>query len=268
MVNHIKEKNMKKKWLVAMVPVLALLLALPVLTGCQGSPVSSGDIAAVQVSQQPEGFWVSGTGEVTVTPDLATVILSIQSQEDTVAAARTVAAEGMSKLMASLADSGIADKDIQSSGFNISQRTRWNDYTSTQTVIGYQVTNTVTVKIRNVDNVGDVIDAVVQAGGDLVRISDLTFSVEDPSVYYEEARQKAIADAKDKAEQYAALLGVTLGEPTYVAEGSMTSNIYSSYSSYSLPAPTIVEYSLAGTSFSSGENTVTLNVTVAYDIKR
>jgi len=63
-------------------------------------------------------------------------------------------------------------------------------------ITGYQVTNMVVAKIRDIEKVGTIIDAVVKAGGDLVRIDSIDFSVDDPSVYYEEAREKAMADAK------------------------------------------------------------------------
>jgi len=255
---------MKKIWIILIFPTLLILLLVPFLTGC--SETAQG--AKTQVSQQPEGFWVSGTGEVTVTPNLATISLGIQSMEKNVADAQTKAADGMSKLMQALEDSQIDSGDIQTGQFSIDQRTRWNDYNQNYTIIGYEVTNTVTVKVRDINKVGDIIDTAVQAGGDLIRINNLYFSVEEPSVYYKEAREKAIANARDKAEQYARLLGATLGKPTYVVEGTQSSNIYGNYygGNYSFPTASVA-YSLAeSTSISPGENKITLNVTVSYEL--
>ena len=70
------------------------------------------------------------------------------------------------------------------------------------------------------EGAGSIIDIVVAAGEDLVRIDNISFSIDDPSVYQEEARQKAIADAKAKAENMARLSGVTLGRPTYISESA------------------------------------------------
>ena len=139
---------MNKKWLLLIILGLALILAVPALTGCS-SPGAAQDTQPVQISQQPQGIWVSGTGEVTVTPDIATLMLGIVAQEATVAESQAKASEAMTKVMQALTDSGIAQKDIQTGSFNINQRTRWDDQKQIDTVIGYQVTNMVTIKIRD-----------------------------------------------------------------------------------------------------------------------
>jgi len=244
---------------------LVLILSVLILTGCSGT--TQGAANQVQVSRQPEGFWVSGTGKITVAPDLATISLGIQSMEKNVADARTKAAEGMDKLVQSLKDSGIADKDIQTGYFNIDQKTQHNNYDQTYTIIGYEVTNYVTVKVRKIDSVGDIIDSAVQTGGDLVRINNLYFSVEEPSEYYKVVREKAVADAQAKAEQYAKLMNARLGNPTYVVEGTLASNTYDRYPNYYSMGLDIVESTLSsGTSISTGENTITMNITVSYEL--
>jgi uncharacterized protein len=253
----------KKRLLIT--PVLLSILLVLILTGCGSTAQEAAN--EVQVGQQPQGFWVSGTGKITVTPDLATISLGIQSMEKNVADARTKAADGMDNLMQSLKDSGIAEKDVQTGYFNIDQKTQYNNYSQTYTILGYEVTNYVTVKVRNIDSVGDVIDAAVQAGGDLVRINNLYFSVEDPSKYYTEVREKAVADAADKAEQYAKLMNAGLGNPTFVTEGTLASDSYDRYQGYYSMGLDIVESTLSsGTSIRTGENTITLNVTVSYKL--
>lgn len=258
---------MKKKWLSMIILGLVLILVLPALAGCS-SPADAQDTPAqppVQVSQQPQGIWVSGTGKVSVTPDMATLNLGVMAQEATVAQAQSEASGAMTKVMKALTDAGVAQKDIQTGYFSISQQTSWDNQTKTETITGYQVTNIVTVKIRDTTKVGSIIDSVVQAGGDFIRINSINFSVEDPTQYYQEAREKAMTDAQNKAEQLAKLAGVTLGKPTYVVEESQTSPIYSrSYSndSVAVPAPTIA----VAPPISAGETEVTLNVQVAYSI--
>jgi uncharacterized protein len=258
------EDTMNKKWLLVVVLGLMLILAVPALTGCT-TPVSAQDTASkIQVSQEPQGIWVTGNGEVTVVPDIATLVLGIVSQEATVADSQARASEAMTKVMQAMTDSGIAKKDIQTGYFSINQRTRWDDQKQTETVTGYAVSNMVTVKIRDTDKVGKIIDSVVQAGGNLIRVNNISFSVENPSSYYQQAREKAMTDAKSKAEQLAKLAGVTLGKPTYVAEGA-SSPVYSSYrgAGMAIPAPVVVS---AAPSISAGETKIILNIQVAYDI--
>ncbi len=252
---------MKRNRLVLIELGLALILAVPLLSGCS-VPTAAQTASPVQVSQQPQGIWVSGTGEVAVTPDNAILRLGIVSQEATVAVAQSKASDAMTKVMKALTDSGIAQKDIQTGSFNISQRTRYDQTTQMDIVVGYQVSNMVTVKIRETGKVGTIIDSVVQAGGDLIRVSGISFSVEDPTNYYQQAREKAMTDAKNKAEQLAKLAGLTLGKPTYVAEGAQSSASYSSsMGGMAIPAPTIV---MSVPPISTGETKITLNVQVAF----
>ncbi len=260
---------MNKKWLSLITLGLVLILAISGLTGCNGSTAAQGT-PQVQVSQQPQGIWISGSGEVAVTPDIATLRLGIVAQEATVADAQSKAADAMNKVMKALTDGGIPQKDIQTGSFSISQRTRWDDQKQMDTVIGYQVTNMVTAKIRILPQesytldykAGRIIEAVVGAGGNLTRVSGINFSVEDPTKYYQQAREKAMADAKNKAEQLARLAGVTVGKPTYVAEGASSSVVYDSYKSAGMAVPAPMPVSVPP--ISTGETKITLNVQVAY----
>ena len=119
----------------------------------------------------------------------------------------------------------------------------------------------VTAKIRDIDKAGSIIDAVAEVGGDLTRIDSIGFSVDDPSAYYEEAREKAMADAKAKARQLAELADVTLGKPTYISEGI-------SYPIYPRGVA-VMEGALAPvpeTPISPGEMEISLSLQVAYAI--
>jgi uncharacterized protein YggE len=255
---------MKRNLLLAggmVVIVLALVLSLVGFSACTAGPTTIG---AVDVNSQQEGIWVSGEGKITVTPDLATLYLGVEAKADTVAEAQSQAQEAMDNIMTALTDNGVDEDDIQTQYFNIDQDTRWDSDKNEEIVTGYEVTNTVEVKIRDIDNVGAIIDAVAEAGGDLTRINYLTFSVEDPSEYYEEIRAEAMADAKDKAEQLADLAGIELGKPTYIYEGSTsTPVIYRDMGG--IVAPVAIEE--ASTSISAGELEVTLTVQVAYAIE-
>ncbi|MEA3442029.1 MAG: SIMPL domain-containing protein [Chloroflexota bacterium] len=257
---------MKRKWLLAI--GLTLVLATVGLCGC--SPGGASQIGLpkglqVNLETQQQGIWVTGKGEVSVTPDIATLRLGVESRKATVAEAQAEASEAMDKVMASLKDSGVDEKDIQTRYFSIRQRTKWDRETDEEIVIGYQVTNTVSAKIRDIDKVGTIIDAAAEAGGDLVRIQGISFSVEKPSTYYAELREKAMADAEAKAKQLADLAGVTLGKATYVSEGIQaprTWDMYDMYVGSMAPTPTPT----APPPISPGETKISLTLQVAYAI--
>jgi len=246
---------MKKHWLVAV--SLVLMLAVVGFSGCSAGPTTIG---TVDINSQQTGIWVNGEGKVTVTPDIATLSLGIEAQAATVAEAQAQAAVAMAAVRTALTENGVADKDIQTQYFNIYQVTRWDDNKNEEIVIGYRVTNMVTAKIRDIEQAGPVIDAVAAAGGDYTRINNISFSVDDPTPYYADARQKAMADAKAKAEQLADLAGVNLGKPTYISEGTVSPPVvYRDAGMEAMaPAPT--------TPISPGEIDLSLTVQVAYAI--
>ena len=202
----------KKDWLLAI--SLVLVLAIIGLAGCSPGNTVLGEIEGLNINNQQEGVWVSGRGEVMAVPDIATLRLGVEVQAASVAAAQSQATEAMDEVMAALTDNGVAEKDIQTQYFSIRQVTKWDKEKEEEIVVGYRVTNKVTAKIRDIDKAGAIIDAVAEAGGDLTRIDSIGFSVDDPSAYYEEAREKAMADAKAKAEQLAELADAKLGKAT------------------------------------------------------
>jgi len=256
---------MKEKWLFTI--GLVLLLIVAGLTSCSAGPVVRGELPSslqVSLNGQPQGIWVTGQGKVATIPDIATLRLGIAAQADSVAEAQSQAVEAMNKVMVALADSGVAEKDIQTQYFSIQQVTRWDRVKEEEVVVGYRVTNMVTAKIREIDKTGSIIDAVAEVGGDLTRMDSISFSVDEPSAYHEEARQKAMADARAKAEQMAKLAGVTLGKPTYISESIQVPPPIYPRAMYeagaSVPA-------LAPTPISPGEMEISLTVQIAYAIQ-
>jgi len=254
---------MKKIWLVAI--GVALLLAVVGVSGCgPGGTTLSGGTIKLQGSldNQQQGIWVNGEGKVTAVPDVAILSLGIEAQGASVAEAKAQAAEAMEQVMTALAGEGVAEKDIQTRYYNIQRVTRWDNDKEQEVVIGYRVTNTVTAKIREIEKAGAVIDAVAAAGGDLTRIDSIGFTIDDPSGYYEEARQIAVADAEAKAKQLADVAGVELGKPTYISESSYVPGpIYRQDMVEKAAGAPAVE-----TPISPGEMEITLNVQLAYAI--
>jgi len=252
---------MNRKWIWA----LSFVLVIPVLllSGCGcGGPVSTG---SVLMSSQQTGIWVSGEGEVTAIPDVANVRLGVEAKEPTVEEAQAVAATAMSAVREVLQDNGVAERDIQTEYFRIYDVTRWAEGDLEEVTVGYRVTNIVTAKIREVSRAGDIIDAVVMAGGDVVRVDDISFDVDDPTPYYRAAREDAMADALSKAEQLANAAGVTLGSPTYVSESSYVSYYPRMVMEAAAPVPAPVE-EVPETPISAGEMEIRTNVQVAYSI--
>lgn len=249
---------------------LLIILAIGA-SGCDSFSPPSRTTSGSVISGQNTGIWVHGEGKVTVVPDIAILTLGVEAQEDTVAEAMANASHAMAKVGTALMESGIEGKDIQTQYFNIRQRTTWDNRNEEEIITGYRVTNKVIVKIRTAAHesvtldykASNIIDTVVKAGGDLIRIDSFNFSMEDPAIYYDEAREKALADARDKAEQIADTAGVRLGEPTYITESiSYYPTPYQVTYSMGVPVPTAEP----GVSISTGETEITILVQVAYSI--
>jgi len=245
---------MKRKWIMG-AALAALVLAGLFLYGCGSAASVNG------ASSQQTGIWVSGTGKVEAAPDVVAVQLGISAQAKTVAEAQSQATAAMAKVMDALKSNGVADKDIQTLYFNIQKVTRWDTTTQQEVTIGYSVTNEVTAKIRQIGNAGLIIDAVAQAGGDLTRVDSISFSIDDPIALYDQAREKAMADASDKAASLASLGGVKLGKPVYISEST---------SSVQPPSPIYAKDAASGgtvTQISPGQLEITVNVQVTYAIR-
>jgi uncharacterized protein YggE len=234
---------------------LVLLASMVTMVGCAtDNKINTGG------NSQQTGIWVSGTGKVYAVPDIAEIMLGVEAQAATVAQAQAQANQAMDSVVAALKASGIAEEDIQTQYYSIYEVTRW-DYDKDESVItAYRVTNTVTATVRDIEEVGGVIDAVVVAGGDYIRINGINFSVEDPDVYYAQAREQAITYAKAKAEQMAGLAGVTLGNIFYITESSYSSGNY-------IDVRTVAAAPEGGsTPISAGQLEITTTVTIAYNI--
>lgn len=251
-----------KKHLLTAVLCLVLVATTFVVAGCDNDILpGNGNSSGIIWSQQDTGIWVSGSGTVTVFPDVAILSLGVEVQAPTVAIAQAQAAVDMDRVINELKANGVAEEDIKTRQYNIYPVRRWID--DREVLIGYRVTNMITVKIRDIENTGVIIDDVVRAGGDSIRINSIGFTVDEPETYYDEARQKAMEDAKDKAAQLASLGDVTLGKPTYIGEGSFYIPVrYDNALKEAADAGAIPP-----TPISPGEMEISLTVQVVYAIK-
>ena len=171
----------------------------------------------------------------------------------------------MDAVLAALKAKGIQDKDIQTQYYNIYSVTRWVEGPEyKEEVVGYRVTNMVTVKVREIENAGEVIDAVVAAGGDLTRVNSVSFDIEDKTPYYTEARDIAMDYAKSKAQQLATGAGVTLGKITYITESTYTPGPI--YRNIAVPEAADSTGSGISTSISAGELQLSTTIQLVYSI--
>ncbi len=254
-----------------MLPLAALLvLAVACDTGDDGSDAEDAAAAALaQLGGGSQGIQVNGTGTVALAPDVALLALGVETMAESVAEARGEAAAAMTAIMGALQARGIDDSDIQTSFLNISpeytyqEKLREGVRINERVLVGYRVNNNVVVKLRDLDSVGEIVDEVAQAGGDATRVESIRFSAEDTSEARRLARERAVMDAIEKADQLATHTGVTKGNLVSVSE---------SFQSVPVPrnlslASDAVMLEQATTPISAGELEITVNVHAVFEIE-
>ncbi len=201
---------MKKKYAAMAVLILAPLTLIAAACGDTTTQVErNGDGMT--------GITVTGEGKVTAAPDVALLTLGVSSLRPTVAEAREQAATALTAMIASMSANGVEEDDIQTQQLSIQPE---YDYNNNETVLrGFRVSNTVTAKIRNIDDTTKVVDDAVTAGGDDTQIQSISFTIDDPKQLQEQAREQAVEDARAKAQTLAGASGVDLGEPITIVEG-------------------------------------------------
>ena len=136
-----------------------------------------------------------------------------------------------------------------------------------QVVTGYTVSQQMTAKVRDLDSTGELIDQLVEAGGDLIRINGINFTIEDPAPLVEEAREKAIEDLLTRSQQMADTAGVKLGALEYISEsGARVLEAREESFRFAAPAAMAMDAASVSTPISTGEVTVTANVTGGFSI--
>ena len=177
-------------------------------------------------SSADTGIWVNGTGKATGDPNLGLLSLGVEALADTASEARETAAGAIDATISMLRSNNIQDRDMQTSQFSISPRYNTQEITRCggcraefeRVLIGYQVTNTLTIKVRELDNIGNIIDGAIDAADNLVRIDRVSFTIENIKPLQNEAREEAIADLFTKANAMATLAGVKLGKLVFLTE--------------------------------------------------
>ena len=233
------------------------VLLIVVLTGCE-----TQFVAPMLPSPENRSVHVTGTGSVTGEPDLATLYLGVSVERKTVEVAREEAARAMTAVIDALKNNNIAERDIQTENFSIYPQ---YDYTEKGRVLrGYRVNNTVNAKVRELGSLSDIIDDAAAAGGDIVVINSIQFMIEDPTPLQAQARALAVKNAAAKAQTLAEASGVTLGKPITITE---TSYAAVPPIAYAEAAEFADDSARSSTPIQAGELTVTMNVTIVYEIE-
>lgn len=224
----------------------------------------------VDLPRPDGGIWVTGQASVSVDPDLVLLNVGVEAMAETVAEARTQAATAMDAIVAAVKENGLEDNDVQTLSFNIWPQYEYPEVEENgrrvrkQTLVGYTINNTARIKIRDVDTVGTIIDDVAEAGGDYTRINGIQFSIEDPSTYMDDLREQAVEDAVDKAERFASLTDVEVGDLLFISEVGRGVDVRDFVQ---LESRAMMAAAAPATSISGGELELSLNVQAVFAIE-
>jgi uncharacterized protein YggE len=235
-----------------------------------GAPSFAG-YPVMQTGSGMSGIWVMGEGVIMMEPDLAILNIGVETMGKSVSEATQQAAKAMDAIVAALKARGLQDRDIQTTYFNIYPQYEYTEVIESgirkgkQILVGYTVSNSASVKIRDLKNVGEIIDDVAVAGGDDTRINGISFTVEDPNPKMAALREVAVKDALAKAQQFATLTGVTLGKLEYISELGVSAPVI--YKDISYRAEAAAMAFAPSTPISGGEQELRLSVQVVFGIQ-
>ena len=203
---------------------------------------------------------VGGQGQATTQPDLATINLGVSTRAATAAEAMAQNAEAQAKVIETLKAEGIEARDIQTSGLNLAPVLDYTDDGQPPKLTGYAAQNSVTVRMRDIAGLGLVLDKLIASGAN--DISGITFSREDMTATEDEARGKAVADARRRAETMAAAAGMKLGPLMALSDQPVDSG--------PMPMPRMAmaaEAKMGGAPVEAGELSVVTQVTAVYVLR-
>jgi uncharacterized protein len=205
----------------------------------------------------PPAISVTGEANVSVAPDQAQIDGGVTSDAKTAREASEANNAAMGKVLLALKSAGIEGKDYQTSRLSLQPQFATPSKASERPgIVSFRASNRVTVRIRDVTKVANVIDALVTAGAN--EIGGINFTVTQAAKHLDEAREKAIADARRKAEIYAKAAGVTLGEPISISEEGAPVPMFRG----KMAAPMA-----AGAPVAQGEETLSVTVHVSWALK-
>lgn len=201
---------------------------------------------------------INATGEVTRVPDVAVITAGVVTRSSSARSAMQQAATKMARVRAALARAGVADRDIQTSNINLNPDYSYENNRPPR-ITGYNASNQVTVKFRDVANAGEVLDVLVAEGAN--SINGPTLTIDKPEAALDEARARAIAAGRARAEFYARSLGLRVVRVVSVSESG---------GSYPVPPPVMMmraEAADASTKIDPGEQKVQVNMAMIFELQ-
>lgn len=223
--------------------------------------LASGVIAfnalPANAADSPRHITVNGVGTSMVTPDAVRFFASVSVLAKTNKEALSSASKSANAVRAALKAEAIATKDIKTSSLTVYPEYNYSQDKGQQ-LVGYRATQSFTVVVRKAESAGAVIDAVVDAGGDLVQLNGVSPFLANGAVATEKAREAAVADARSRANSYAKYLGASLGRVIYLTEVSAPV--------YTFPMVSEKAASADATQIDLGETEVTVTVTVRWSL--
>ena len=204
----------------------------------------------------PAAISVTGEATVSVAPDLAEIDGGVTSEAKTAREASEANNAAMGKVLQALKGAGIEEKDIQTARLSLQPQSAPNR-SGPSAIAGYRASNRVTIRVRDVTKVASVIDTLVGAGAN--EIGGINFVVSQASKLLDEARERAVADARRKAEIYAKAAGVTLGAPLSISEEGNSAPV---------PYRRMAAGMAASAPVAQGEETLQVTVSVSWAIKQ
>ncbi|MBZ3692399.1 SIMPL domain-containing protein [Phyllobacterium calauticae] len=209
---------------------------------------------------------VTGEGEATAAPDMAIVSLVVLQEKPTAREALTANNETMAKVLDAMKKAGIAERDLQTSGFNIDPRYVYPDNKQGQPpqapkIVGYAVSNSLSVRVRDLKKVGEILDQSVTLG--VNQGGNLTFTNDKPEAIVEEARKKAVANAIAKAKTLTAAAGVEVGKVIEISEQTFQPRPYGGAPRAKMMAAEASD----SVPVAAGENSYNVTVNVTFELK-
>lgn len=195
--------NVLPKWLVV---TLGLLLSILLIT------VSINQIGVFTARMKPGAdnrtLTISASGKVTAVPDMATIQSSVIVEGSSAQEVKDKAAKKMNETLAAVKAFGVKQSDLQTSNYYVQPKYKFKPGEGSE-IVGYTASESLTIKVRDNEKIGSVINILTEKG--LNQIGQVQYSFEDPDKYKQQAREKALANAKEKAEKLASVAGVRLG---------------------------------------------------------
>ncbi len=215
--------------------------------------------AVAESAKTPRTISVTGEGEALATPDMAVVTIGVQTDGTTAADALRANSAAMNATIDKLKSMDIEDRDIQTSNLSVNPRYDYERNRSQPDLIGFRASNTVRVRLRDLENAGAVIDEAVSSGAN--SLGGISFTFAEPKPLYDAARRDAVADAMARAALIADAAGVSLGPILKIQDGYVsaprgdTIMVTAQRSEASFAAP-----------IETGESSIRANVTMVYEI--